>query len=68
MSTGGWGGAGTPILNFELTPHHNNFNRFTVGDTSIKISNWNDKIIKIAKNCQNFIKRKKLPKKYLPPS
>ena len=40
---------GTPIVNFELTPpplvpHHKNFK----WGTPIKISNWNDEIIKIA--------------------
>ena len=47
MGTGGIGGY--PIVNSELTPHHKNFKWFTVGGTPIKISNWNDKIIKIAK-------------------
>ena len=38
---------GTPIVNFELTPHHKNFKWFTVGGTPIKISSWGDEIIKI---------------------
>ena len=47
MGTGGMVG-GTPIVNLELTPHHKKFKWFTVGGTPIKISNWDDEIIKIA--------------------
>ena len=48
IGTGGMVG-GTPIVNFELTPpHHQNLKWFTLGGTPIKISNWGDKIIKIA--------------------
>ena len=47
MGTGGMMG-GTPIVNFELTPHNKNFKWFTVGGTPIKISNWNNEIKKIA--------------------
>ena len=50
---GGWWG-GTPIVNFEVTPHHKNFKWFTVGGTPIKISYWSDKIIKIAKTFTNI--------------
>ena len=58
MGTGGMVG-GTPILNFELIPHHKNFKWFVVGGTAIKISNWDDKIIKIKKNLPQFHKKEK---------
>ena len=41
--------AGTPNLNFELTPTIN------VEDTHMKISKWSDKIE--SKSCQNFVKK-----------
>ena len=46
---GGWWGGGTPIVNLEVTPIIKIFNGLRWGGTPIKISNWNNKIIKIAK-------------------
>ena len=67
MGTGGMVGR-SPLVNFKLTPHHKNFKWFTVGGTSIKISNWGDKIIKIAeKFTKNFVKSKKMVKKFFYP-
>ena len=57
MGTGGMVGGGVPsIVNFELTlTDLQNFKWLTVGDNPIKISNWNNKIIKIAKHLHKIL-------------
>ena len=63
---------GTPILNFEPTPPPLNkiFNGLLGEGTPIKISNWNDKTIKIAKKYSSkFCNKEKNDKKIiLPPT